>query len=59
MVKAVKTVKHPLKWFLNRVGKDIALSPYNLFHPPIKAESNGHANALFINQAKGYRYQEL
>jgi hypothetical protein len=54
-----KTVKHPVRWFLNRAGKEIALMPYNLLHPPIKIESEGQAKALFINQSKGYRYQEI
>lgn len=58
-MKAGKTVKHPVRWFLNRVGKYISTKDPSLFNPPIKIGGEQHAKALFINQSKGYRYQEI
>jgi hypothetical protein len=60
-MKGAKTVKHPKRWFINRVGKEIVCPVYypkppNLFDVIIRIQSSDHATALFEYQEKGYRY---
>lgn len=53
--------KHPLRWFINRVGKElIKNNTADLFNDTIKVMSEQHAKALFITQKeKNYTYTEI
>lgn len=53
--------KHPLRWFINRVGKElIKNNTADLFNNTIKIMSEQHARALFITQKeKNYTYTEI
>lgn len=50
-------MKHPLRWFKHRIGREI-YTKLDLFHPPIKIHSEGHAKGLHASQDKGHRYHE-
>lgn len=55
-----KYPKHTKEWFVNRVGKEIAIQPPNLFNTPIKIQSQIQAAVLYtIQSEKGYRYTEI
>lgn len=58
MQKDVK--KHPLRWFVNRVGDEVIKNKIDLFTEPVKIASEQHAKALWITQKeKGWHFTEL
>jgi len=55
-----KRQKHPLRWFENRVNKEIVKNCADLFNPPIFITSKQHAKALYLTQnEKGYIYKDF
>jgi len=61
ILKGTNKAKHPLRWFVNRVGKElIKNNTADLFNLPVKVMSEQHAKALFITQKeKNYTYNEI
>ena len=61
ILKGTNKAKHPLRWFVNRVGKElIKNNTADLFNNTVTVMSEGHARALFITQKeKNYTYTEI